>query len=80
MTHQVFDTPRGTVPDEDLFNPEPKPPVKSKKYLDLTDFGGYAIEIEGDEITVYGCDCLETMSVDVARKVHEALGRFLDDH
>lgn len=56
--------------------------LRKTVYLDLTDFytgGSYQVNVTGEGLEVYSECCAELMSEATARKVHEALGRWLAD-
>jgi len=55
--------------------------AKAATYLPDTHFNGdrnYSVEIDGAGLIVYSECCADRMSDETARKVHEALGRYLD--
>lgn len=41
---------------------------------------GYSVEVTAEGVTVYSECCADRMSVETARALHEALGRYLADH
>jgi hypothetical protein len=54
------------------------------EYLPITSFDDpkgsrYEVEIDSEGVLIYSECCASRMSDDVARKVHEALGRYLAD-
>jgi hypothetical protein len=58
--------------------------LEAIKYLPETPFtepaesGDYSIEVNGLGVIIYSECCADTMSVETAHKVYEALGRYLD--
>jgi hypothetical protein len=53
-------------------------------YLPETEFNvplqaGYTVQVTSDGVTVYSECCADTMSVETARLLHVALGRYLAD-